>query len=234
VAVTSDVTVTAVLVPAEWVDVEEDVTDAWITLDMGWTSNSSPSLADATTGSIWARNANLTVTLTPVGNQAGSGVATLVISGNGAGAVLSATGVDGYGNLFASFSTAAENSVVGTLAAGPSETSVRTLAGATATFAGGNPAFSSILTGNMTAFGGQQGFGAFGGDGTDGADGSYTPFPTPGGIIGGGAPGGDGGDGGGAGMTFGGRGGDGGYGGSMNGFGGGFYQGTVSVTVAQL
>jgi hypothetical protein len=146
---------------------------------------------------------------------------------------MSAVGVDGFGNFFDVSSTATENATVGTLGAGPAETSVRTLAGAVVNFAGGTGgfAFRSTLTGNSVVYGGEGGGGAgLGLVGAEGEDGGVE-FE---GVIGGGAPGGSGGGGGGSGPFAGGDGGDGGYGGYLHGQAGGFYQGTVSVTVAQL
>jgi hypothetical protein len=220
-----------VLTPAAWVNVNTDVTDAYITVDLGWTSTSSPTLGNSDGSSIWLRQANLGMTLDPQGTQAGSGTATVNIFDSGPGTQLSAIGFDGYGTFFQIFSTAAEDSVVGTLGVGPSETAVRTLAFATATFTGGDPSFTSTLNGNMTGFGGQGGFGGAGGghDGGPGQDGGVAPW----GFVGGGAFGGGGGPGGPLPMP-GGDGGAGGDGGYTYGFASGFYQGSIAVYVEQL
>jgi hypothetical protein len=238
---TSNVNVTAVMVPAAGIP-PTTVTNGFITVDMGWTSSGSPTLGNVN-GAIWQRNANLTITLTPVGvpQAQGGGAAVVFIGGTGPGGPLLATCVDGFGNFYQVFSTAPEDAVVGTLGVGAAETLVWTQPGATATIVGGNQfAMQSILTGDMTAFGGQGGEGGTGGargrpgvPGDHGLDGGVTPS----GLIGGGAPGGAygaGGDGDPMNPANGGRGGRGGNGGGIDAYASGFYQGTVSVWVEQL
>jgi hypothetical protein len=218
------------------------VTNAFITVDLGWTSSGNQTLGNVN-GAIWQRNANLAITLAPVGvpPAQGGGNATVVIGGTGPGGPLVATCVDGFGNFYQVFSTAPEDAIVGTLGVGAAETLVWTQPGATATITGGNAfAMQSILTGNMTAFGGQGGEGGMGGinrspglPGEGGQDGGVAPS----GIPGGGAPGGTGGAGGDGdpmNPANGGHGGPGGHGGGIDGYASGFYQGTVSIWVEQL
>jgi hypothetical protein len=204
-------------------------TVASITVDVGWVSSGLGTLTN-NGAPVWSRSANLTIN---VGN------AVLVIGGGGGG-VLTATGFDGNGNFFARDSVGNADEVTGELVIDEGEFSAVVTAGAIARLQGGNPfAFQSILSGNMSAGGGQGGSGGGGGflgagtNGLDGMDGSV--FIN--GNVGGGAAGGAGGAGGdndplnGADGGPGGRGGD---GGGINAHEDGIFQGLIGVWASQL